>query len=493
MREKEAPAKPARTGPEGQPRRKATATGRSSGSGRAAIASCSLCREIADRSWARWKAGLLLADTLPRNLRLLRVLGAPYFDTDTSHPNHCLLECPECKTVYAWRFNYEHRVDGSEDEITLTRLSHPDGTRRTALAHSYIRKLVADFAEKAPAHVEALLGAPRHPVKVDRAARFFAENRRKGCDITQALPALTQALAVINRNSDAFVTIMSTLSALGAQDRQRLDAVREAFGARGLEKDPHIQTMLAGCENTLRANCPVCRALPDSITFRNLSAEFPEAARRIEPIGPHMRRCPNCRTYFYMEWDDAPFVDEANSDKMLFRLHPEQSDIVTPFFESPSPEVLDGLAFYLEQMQLTGEDISGRVQAVLLALLCTFTTTVADLRKLAYRSLERFVKGGPERAGRVLDLLDRYDEVTWRARIDKTAPEIQGLVWRCEAVLQRRAAAGGDKRKTRTPLREKTPEECLFCGAPLKPGETICRACLPEVPEPGPSGSINHG
>ena len=44
----------------------------------------------------------------------------------TSYRHWCLKRCPQCNTYYHWDFTYDYYVNGTEDEITFTRLEDKD-------------------------------------------------------------------------------------------------------------------------------------------------------------------------------------------------------------------------------------------------------------------------------------------------------------------------------------------------------------------------------
>lgn len=82
---------------------------------------CSICRGLRDEEYAAQKWGWEENDThLPaacNELELVRDLSG------CSSRKLQLQQCPECRTYYLYRSDYEFLVNGSEDEEWLTRLT----------------------------------------------------------------------------------------------------------------------------------------------------------------------------------------------------------------------------------------------------------------------------------------------------------------------------------------------------------------------------------
>lgn len=194
---------------------------------------CSICQSIPERCTAFWKGGELQGQDLPAAASRLSIVGAPFMDDNTGSSNACLKQCPECGAYYDWRFTYEYLVNGSEEEIVLTRLSQAAGQEWAQRIAQAIEAYQAQFAAAAPQHIDALLHAPRHPDLIQQAATFFWQSQRKGCDIAFALPALIHALARISRKRNAAITIKLALADFGSQSQQNLELVRELLQASG--------------------------------------------------------------------------------------------------------------------------------------------------------------------------------------------------------------------------------------------------------------------
>lgn len=133
---------------------------------------CSLCRDIPDRCRAFSKGGDKTEDTIPPAVEKMAVVGAPFYNQETSHSNWCLLRCPECGTYYDWDFEYEYLVNGSEDDINVTRLNPEEGERKAKMVADAVAASEAEFAAESPRHLEALLKAVE-PEQVRKAASWL--------------------------------------------------------------------------------------------------------------------------------------------------------------------------------------------------------------------------------------------------------------------------------------------------------------------------------
>jgi hypothetical protein len=168
-----------------------------------------------------------------------------------------------------------------------------------------------------------------------------------------------------------------------------------------------------------------------------ISEELPVASHDLVNLAPHFEQCPICGTYYFMDWDDFPFVSGASDEMSLSRLQPSQSDLLKPFLEPVARDELDQLAVYLGRMGcLAQAETNDRgVATVVKALLCALSNLNEPVRALSVKSLERFIAARADNARLVLDVLSRYDEATWGVALLKNTPEVQSLVRQCQAVL----------------------------------------------------------
>jgi hypothetical protein len=211
---------------------------------------CSLCKDIPDRCRAFWKGGDKVQDTIPPAVGRLPVVGAPIYDQDTTHSNWCLLRCPECGAYYDWDFEYEYLVNGSEDDMIVTRLSSEEGERKAKMVADAVAASRARFAAEAPPHLETLRRAAG-PADVRKAASWLFTAQEDGNDLTAALPAILAAWQRPESQGDASSTLHLALFAFGSRRRENLAALRAALAAAGLEGRTEMKTLVQSCENVL--------------------------------------------------------------------------------------------------------------------------------------------------------------------------------------------------------------------------------------------------
>jgi hypothetical protein len=211
---------------------------------------CSICRDIPDRCRAFWKGGDKVEDTIPPAVGKLAVVGAPFYDQDTSHSNWCLLGCPECGTYYDWDFEYEYLVNGSEDDIIVTRLTIEEGARKAKMVADSVAASQAEFAAESLPYLEALRRAAS-PAEVRKAASWLFTSQEDGNDLTAALPVILEAWQRPESQGDASSTLHLALFVFGSRSRENLATLRMALAAASLESRPEMQTLLQSCENRL--------------------------------------------------------------------------------------------------------------------------------------------------------------------------------------------------------------------------------------------------
>nr|MDO8114847.1 hypothetical protein [Candidatus Sigynarchaeota archaeon] len=166
--------------------------------------SCSICRPIPAASSEFWKGGETEGPGLPANSIKLEIIGWPYYDDSTSSSNSCIKRCPECGTCYQWSTEYEYLVNGSEDDIHLTRLSDEEGNKAVKLVLEAVDRAKQKFHNDGQACIPLLDAFDKtsgvvEVKKVTNASRFFYHYQlvyRE--DISFAIPALVKAL--LNHN-----------------------------------------------------------------------------------------------------------------------------------------------------------------------------------------------------------------------------------------------------------------------------------------------------
>lgn len=88
---------------------------------------CGICSQLKDEEYSFYKGGQSEGNTsLPAAANKLKLIK------DLSHPGSRLIQlkqCPECKTYYLYRTDYEFLVNGTEDEEFLTRLTDAEAEK----------------------------------------------------------------------------------------------------------------------------------------------------------------------------------------------------------------------------------------------------------------------------------------------------------------------------------------------------------------------------
>ncbi|MCJ7738676.1 MAG: hypothetical protein MUQ10_15420 [Anaerolineae bacterium] len=154
--------------------------------------SCSVCQSIPNRAQASWKGGGLLGEALPRAASILKVVGEPFFNDRDSYSHSCLKQCPKCGTYYDWEFTYEFLVNGTEDDIVLTRLSDEEGKERAKEISATIEVANDKFRSEAKSRVHTLQNS-QAAKGIYGAADFLQQGQNRGHNIEFAIDALVKA------------------------------------------------------------------------------------------------------------------------------------------------------------------------------------------------------------------------------------------------------------------------------------------------------------
>lgn len=211
---------------------------------------CSICREIPDRSRSFDKGGETIESTIPAAVERLQVVGAPFFTKDYSHSHQCLLRCPQCGTYYDWSFEYEYLAGGSEDDLIVTRLAPDEGARRASSVVEHIRGVQERFEAEAPIHVRALLDSNDED-QVAKAAGWLFMAQSDGHDLTPYLRDLLTAWQRPGFQSDDATSLNLVFFVYGSRSRENLSGLRAAIRAAGLEGRPEMVSLLQSCESAL--------------------------------------------------------------------------------------------------------------------------------------------------------------------------------------------------------------------------------------------------
>lgn len=159
-----------------------------------ARASCSICSAIPPKTGEFWKGGDLQGSSMPAATAKLEIVGWPYFTDSTSSSNRCIKRCPECGGVYLWETEYDYLVNGSEDDITMTRLSDAEVKKAVKNVLAAVEAAKKHFLEESQVHVMVLEQSTDADL-LYKAAFFFDYHQRVLYeDISFAVPALVTAL-----------------------------------------------------------------------------------------------------------------------------------------------------------------------------------------------------------------------------------------------------------------------------------------------------------
>lgn len=152
---------------------------------------CEICRTIPDRVSSSSKGDETWGGPIPPAVGRLVIVGAPYFNGDTSGSNQALHKCPLCGTFYWWEHEYEYLAGGSEDSDTYTRLDPETGAGRERECLDQVAAARERCRVEAAGHVAALV-ASADDATISRAASLVRQARRWefDVDLSGALPAL---------------------------------------------------------------------------------------------------------------------------------------------------------------------------------------------------------------------------------------------------------------------------------------------------------------
>lgn len=195
---------------------------------------CSICRDIPDKAEAGWKGGDLMSDPLPSGEGKLKVVGAPFFNDSQSYSHSCLKQCPQCGTYYDWSFEYEYLVNGTEDDITLTRLEDQEGESRAKSVMAQIKSADETFRKEASSRVAALRNSTDGK-GIYGAANFLQGGQFKGHDLSFAVDALLDALIKVCKLGieDEYLNSCASLVyfVLSAEVKESPDTARAVMAA----------------------------------------------------------------------------------------------------------------------------------------------------------------------------------------------------------------------------------------------------------------------
>ncbi len=215
---------------------------------------CSICRNIPSSAAEFWKGGELQGDGLPGAERALKVVGSPYYNDSTSHTNSCIKRCPECGTIYQWEIEYEYLVNGSEDYITLTRLSEAEGEKAVQRVLKEVKRAKKKFRDDAQAHLQAL-DQLANQKQIQKAADYFYHHQLVYKeDISFAVPALTKALEKHSHTApkcDVGRSLFWVLLEFADNDETHKQQLLDLLQAVDPNKNPpEVQELIQYCKQT---------------------------------------------------------------------------------------------------------------------------------------------------------------------------------------------------------------------------------------------------
>jgi hypothetical protein len=214
-------------------------------------AACRVCGAMPDRSRDFTKGGETLIATVPPSAGKLDIVGAPFYNQDTSGSNWCLLHCPACGTYYDWDYEYEYLVNGSEDDITISRLTPEEGARKSATVAQYVAEARARFAAEAPPRVEILLHSC-DPKDLREAADWAFHAVNRGNDPGPILADLLAAMLRDQVHEDGCTMLNLAFFTYGSRSRENLERLRAAAAAAGAKAEAMLGSTLRGCASLLQ-------------------------------------------------------------------------------------------------------------------------------------------------------------------------------------------------------------------------------------------------
>lgn len=221
-------------------------------------AACEICRTIPDRVSNTTKGDETWGDPLPPAVGRLLVVGAPVYDTDTSHSNRALHKCPLCGTFYWWEFEYEYLAGGSEDSTVFTRLDPEAGARLERDCLDHVAAALERDRVEAAEHAAALV-ASTDDETILAASSFAFWSRQRGfavdLDLSGALPALVDRLVRLPKEGGRAV-LRSDLPDLllrwvGESRERAQDVLRHVRSCNVAEPSPEAGALAARCGEIL--------------------------------------------------------------------------------------------------------------------------------------------------------------------------------------------------------------------------------------------------
>ncbi len=203
-----------------------------------------------------------MSSDLPRAESKLEIVGAPFYNDRTSQSHSCLKQCSKCGTYYNWSFSYEFLVNGTEDEIYLTRLTDEKGEKRAKNALAKIKSAEDKFRAEAESRVKTLLTSKGKGIY--GAANFLQGGQFLGHDIEFAALALLKALIRISKmdGDDDYLNQSASLIYFVLREvvKESQEVAREVFEILRSHKDKttknnkkQVDWLIEDCRETLKS------------------------------------------------------------------------------------------------------------------------------------------------------------------------------------------------------------------------------------------------
>ncbi|MHA1378559.1 MAG: pentapeptide repeat-containing protein [Candidatus Helarchaeota archaeon] len=250
---------------------------------------CPICKDIPDSCYAYWKGGVLESSPLPASEAKLEIVGAPIYDDSTSYSHSIIKRCPECGTCYNWRFEYEYLVNGSEDEITLTRLSKTEAKKRVKKIIQNVRMQYGLLKAKGVSKSELLEKKLSNQELYDVVNYFYHNQLVKDFDISYVVKYLVNAL--INhthvKKDCAGNYLLFTLSKFAEKKEKNNEKILNLLmnTTKKMYK-PEVEELLKNCKlNRLDSLTNKIKALEKDLKSKKLKAEdYQHINRKIEKL-----------------------------------------------------------------------------------------------------------------------------------------------------------------------------------------------------------------
>ncbi len=130
---------------------------------------------------------------MPASAAKLEVVGAPFFQPSTNYTNCCLKRCPECGTYYLWDFEYEYLVNGSEDDLNLTRLNKAEEKEWIEKIDAAIQVRIKRYRAETQNQLD-LLKTTNTIGALKKAVEYFNYAQNEGFDLGEFAPNLVSIL-----------------------------------------------------------------------------------------------------------------------------------------------------------------------------------------------------------------------------------------------------------------------------------------------------------